>query len=103
MKPVKIKLVLVTMSCFCIVSIITSCGSAGPKIAEQAVSTPDYRENRVLFVDNAENTNNNIRLLKHPYQLQENQDREIKKLSPLGCIIRGLESQRNLGNQGILQ
>lgn len=96
MKPVKIKLVLVTMSCFCIVSIITSCGSAGPKIAEQAVSTPDYRENRVLFVDNAENTNNNIRLLKHPYQLQENQDREIKKLSPLGCIIRGVRIPEEL-------
>ncbi len=95
MKELKSHCLIVMLLCF--FTIITSCGSAGPKIAEQAVTTPDYRENRVLFVDNPKDSNNNdVRQLKLPHQLQEDENREIKKLSPLGCIIRGVRIPEEL-------
>ena len=71
--------------------LLVSCGAAAPKIAEQAVTTPDYRENRVLFAETPQNNESkDLRILKHPYELPANEDREIKKLNPIGCIIRGV-------------
>jgi hypothetical protein len=67
---------------------LCSCATP-PKIGEQAVTTPEFRENRVLFADE-HNDLSTRRDLLHSYELEPIAKREqINPLSPLACIIRG--------------
>lgn len=69
--------------------ILSSCGTTGPQLTGQAVNTPDYySENKVLFVEEDSLENKRFRALKNSYELAYDSAKDVKKLAPLGVIVR---------------
>ena len=72
----------------CLLLAAVGCGGASPGIQGHAVYTPDYySENKVLFVDNGPGQH---RQLRHAYELERDNAKNVQRLAPLGVIVRGV-------------